>query len=161
MVDVRVPNWAAIQLSIPDEKLYEPENPIYGRQDTPHCTILFGFHDTPGLGEELLRKLPVDLGALRRDLVLTGCNYFRQAAYDVLKFSLQSPELARLNHWCKSRYAYTSDFPDYLPHTTVAYLQPGEGDQYVTKRSLRAPVEAISLVYSPPTGRGEKTLRSL
>lgn len=161
MVSIGVPNWESIQAAIPEQELYEAGNPIYGRQDHPHCTILFGFHHQPGLGEELIGKLPVDLRALHQDLVLTGCNFFRSADYDVLKFSLQSPELARLNHWCKSRYAYTSDFPEYLPHATLAYLRPGNGEKYVTKKPLRASVQALALEYSPPTGQGPKIIRYL
>lgn len=163
MVNLHVPTWEALVGRIPEEELYQPGSRKFGRVSEPHCTILFGFHDYPGLGAELMRTLPVQLPALTAPdgLYATGCDFFANPKYDVLKLTMKSVELTRLNAWCKGRYAYTSDFPDYEAHATLAYCQPGAGAKYRTLNNMRLPLRVKSLVYTPPCSGGEKQTRVL
>jgi hypothetical protein len=162
MVDLNIPGWAALGDRIPQAELYEPDQPRFGRQPEPHCTVLFGFHDTPGLGPELLEKLPLNLPALLGSggLIGTGCDVFTQPDYDVVKLSLRSPELTRLNAWCRARYAYTSNFPEYLPHVTLAYVLPGYGQKYKTGSHLHLPLRPYQLTYSV-AGDGTEKIHKL
>lgn len=163
MVTLDVPGWDALIGRIPDELLYRADSAKYGRESYAHCTILFGFHHYPGLGEELLHKLPLDLAALSRPnaVLATGCDVFPNPACDVLKLNVRSPELDRLNKWCKGRYAYTSNYPDYLPHVTLAYLQSGQGAAFRTPNNLALPIRFKSLVYSGPEPERAKVTRLL
>jgi hypothetical protein len=162
MVNLHVPTWDALVGRIPEHVLYQPDSPKFGREYEAHCTVLFGFHDYPGLGEELLRKLPLNLPELTRlgAVVATGCDVFANAECDVVKLNLKSVELTRLNAWCKARYAYTSNYPDYLPHATLAYVQKGLGQAYRTPNNLQLPLRVKSLVYSGPGENRPKVSRA-
>lgn len=157
MLDLRITGWDALIGALPEAQLYRPDEAMYGRQPNPHVTVLYGFHHSPGLGEELLTQLPIDLPALGKDLRVTGCDCFANPTYDVLKLTLRSTELDRLNRWCRNRYAYSSDYPDYRPHATLAYLQPGTGAAYRTANTYQGAAGLVSLTYSCP-GQGQRRL---
>jgi len=111
---------------IPNEYLAEK-----GVEDKPHITVLYGLHDNyPDDAAEIIGEFPgpikVKLGSL---------SIFKKDEYDVLKIDVISPELHALNKALKSLH-YTSDFPDYKPHLTLAYLQPGTGERFITDNPL-------------------------
>ena len=48
---------------------------------------------------------------------------------------------------------YTSSYPDYKPHMTVAYLKKGEGQKYVERLMDKTyTVTPTHLIYSKPDG---------
>lgn len=162
MLDLSIAGWDALTGFIPEADLYQPGNPMYGRQAAPHCTVLYGFHHAPGLGEELLASLPVDRPRLSAGgVIATGCGIFENVNYDVVKLNLKSVELDRLNRWCKEHYAFTSSFPDYHPHATLAYVKPGKGAAYATSQLLRAELRPISWSYSASGSRGNNLVQPI
>ncbi len=48
---------------------------------------------------------------------------------DVLKFDIKGENLHETNTDLQ-QYPFTSNFPDYHPHMTIAYLKPGSGKRY-------------------------------
>lgn len=102
--------------SIPDEDLYVEEDK-YGRELDPHVTILYGLHSND-LQEiydslELEDVIKATLGKL---------TFFENDKYNVLKIDVKSEDLKKLNKKLTDNMEYTSDFPDYHAHMTIAYL---------------------------------------
>ena len=117
---------------------------------------------------------PRDLDSLTLDQVqeaLSGITFsecklhnvskFDNPKYDVLKFDVGYATkggafLSKANDALKA-YPYTSDFPDYHPHSTIAYLKKGSADKYISnlkdKEYNLTPEYAI---YSVPSGDKHK-----
>jgi len=138
----RVRDFAKKQ--VPDEKLAEE-----GREDEPHITVLYGLHGTdaaPAL--ELLKgegPVTAKIGTL---------SLFSNPEGDVLKLSVNSPELAALNKKL-SALPNSNEYPEYQPHITVAYLKPGEGKKYVGRPLPGLTGKTLTfdkVVYSPSEG---------
>ena len=49
-----------------------------------------------------------------------------------MKYDVEGDNLHETNEDLK-QFPFTSDYPDYHPHMTVAYLKPGKGKEYVNK----------------------------
>lgn len=94
-----------------------------GREFTPHITVLYGFRqDTPEqlelLETFLRREGPIHLGLL-------GLSVFPEGNDGVpLKLDVDSPQLEDLNWNLRNAFDVEVKFPDYVPHVTVAYLNP-------------------------------------
>lgn len=116
-----------IQDSIEDIDLYDEEG--YGLEKEPHITVLYGIHEqNPVVVKQSLDLVPVEYE-------LTGLSLFENENFDVLKCSVKSSDLKRLNKQCCENLEFTNDYSDYIPHLTVAYLNPGSGKKYVKMES--------------------------
>lgn len=136
---------------IKPEDIYDEEG--YGVEDENHTTLLYGIHhDKFNLldATPLLKKLnSVSISSSKIDC-------FMNDKYDVLKFNLDSKDLHDMNALICKNFEYTTDYPQYQPHSTIAYLRPGTGSQYIRKLSKPYVFTPASYKYSAPTG--EKTL---
>jgi hypothetical protein len=48
---------------------------------------------------------------------------------------------------------HTTDYPDYHPHSTIAYLKKGKGEKYTDKlKGAEYIVNPSKIVYSKPDG---------
>lgn len=120
----------AVAETIPEEHLT-----TQGRELYPHITVLDGLQvDRPaGWRTEVEGERPftVRLGKTSAFLAAqTGLDY------DVLKVEIESEALVRLHHRLAGLLPHTCAFPDYVPHATVAFLQPGYGARYTGQRWL-------------------------
>lgn len=116
-----------IQSVIKKEDLYDEEG--YGLETEPHITVLYGIHEQdPKIVKKELDLAPVEYR-------LTNLSLFENEKYDVLKCSVDSKDLKKLNKQCCDRLEFTNDYPDYIPHLTIAYLNPGKGKEYVKMKS--------------------------
>lgn len=114
----------ALGRTIADEDVYEPEG---GRETDAHVTVKYGLidPDPEALFEVVARRGPVTF-------TLGKTAMFATRLYDVVYASVRSTDLADLNAAitlgveCKER-----DHSAYVPHATVAYVQPGTGVKYV------------------------------
>lgn len=115
---------------ISDEDVYKPETEGeidgYGRETEPHVTALYGLKDVK---PEDVKKVIEGVGDV--ELTLGKTSIFENDDYDVLKIDVESPKLGEINKLLKENLDYESDFPDYKPHLTIAYLQKGKGKDYV------------------------------
>lgn len=143
------PELFKIQDYINSEDLYEEEGDnSYGLENEPHTTLLYGLH------EEVSDN---DVKNVLNNFTFSTCKVydistFNNPKYDVLKFNVKGENLHKCNSELK-QYPYTSDFPDYHPHLTVGYLQPGSGKKYVDKfKDIQFDLTPKYAVYSKPLG---------
>lgn len=118
-----------LQKDIEKDDLYTEEEG-HGMETEPHITVLYGIHEQePKKVKEQLELTPVEY-------TLTGLSLFENDKFDVLKFTVRSPDLKNLNKQCTEELEYTNSYPDYIPHMTVAYLKPGMGKKYTKLKNL-------------------------
>lgn len=111
---------ASMAESIPDEDLAGN-----GRELAPHITVKYGLHtDDPAEVAEIVRGLEPVVATLGKTSIFEG------GEYDVVKVEVDSDELRRLNALLCERLECTDTHPEYLPHVTLAYVKPGEGQKY-------------------------------
>lgn len=142
---------------IPDEHLYTGEDgktdsygPGYGRESSPHCTVLYGIvGDQSASVMEAMREMgpiTVTMGrvtSFERD----------DKPYSVLKVDVDSPELHQLNAALRSCTDHESEYPLFAPHCTIAYLRKGLANQYVGDNRFEGhQVTFNSLTWSPAEG---------
>ena len=146
-----------IHRKIYKQDIYEdPEDPSYGLEREPHVTLLFGLHP-----EVTLEQVKGSLAGYEFDKPLKAYNVscFSNDKYDVLKFDIEGEHLAEMNKALK-KFPYTSNFPDYHPHSTIAYLKPRTGQKYIDMfKGLEIQFIPSHYVYSEASG--EKTNISL
>lgn len=144
-------NWGKIQEAIEDEDLYLPkgEEDFYGREMKPHVTILFGLHsDIPDEDvEKEIDKIKTP------ELKLGKVSSFTNEKFDVLKYDIESKDLHELNKKF-SEFPHTTDYPDYHPHCTIAYVNKGMAEKYIKKLNELDSIEITpeKIVYSKADG---------
>ena len=119
--------------SIPEKALYSLKdangNEQYGRETEPHVTALYGLTGE-GDSPEAVRRASAGQGPTKFKLGKLSLFSDPDKPYDVLKSDVESPDLHELNGKLK-QLPHSSDYPDYHPHMTIAYVKKGEGDRYV------------------------------
>jgi 2'-5' RNA ligase len=148
MIYPKLTDWKNITSMMKKEDVYEPENPVRGIETDPHVTILYGLHsevtesDVRGVLDKYLSK--------RLDIWTWGIGKFDNKDYSVVKFDIHSPILHDINKDLK-KLPHTTDYPNYQPHMTIAYVKSGEADKYV-KRFSKIKMEVDKIVYSTTSG---------
>jgi 2'-5' RNA ligase len=127
--DINKTAWNKFQDMIADDDLYIKEGDLsYGREDTPHVTILYGLHaDIP---DSTIKELIDEMEG--PTLNLKKISIFENEEYDVVKFDIIGDSKKRLSKM-NAKFAklpHTTDYPDYHPHSTIAYVKKGKGKQY-------------------------------
>ena len=143
-----------------DEKdIYMEEgNNSFGLEDEPHTTLLYGLHD--GVTLEDVKNV---MGEFKfGDLIAHNPSLFQNEKYDVLKFDMKYPTKGNMFlHKCNEElkmFPHTSDFPDYHPHMTIAYLKHGKGNKYLRKfGQIEYNLTPQYGVYSQPNSSKTKT----
>ena len=146
MVYFDFPEMKALHAKIKKDEIYNPEGGGYGLEHEPHVTLLFGLHD-----EEIKDKTVMDICSLRNydDVTLDGISLFKNPEFEVLKFDVHGDDLYYINE-ILTELPHTSKYPDYHPHTTIAYLKPGKGDEVVKRLKTDKQYKVIptEIVYS-------------
>ncbi len=137
------------QDGIPQDWLYiTPETSMgsggFGLERDPHITVLWGLQ--PG-SLARAKEVLTEFGPISARLGYTSV--FENPEYDVLKFDVDSADLARANAMLRKYCSYENDFPVYHPHVTIAYLKKGKGKDLVGSSYLsEMQLVATSLLYS-------------
>jgi hypothetical protein len=150
MIYYDAPGWEKVMDMIHPNDLYEEEdNDQFGIEHEPHITILFGLHSDEIDDDELFSHL---LDHDPPEISLSKITTFDNPKYDVVKFDVEGDGLHDMNKALRDNFPYTNDYPDYHPHSTIGYVQPGIGKKY--KRNLTKPfvLQPNKLVYSKPDG---------
>lgn len=130
---------------IKDEDLYI-EDDEFGREKDCHVTIRFGF--TKDLNELDVRQLLK--GQKEFTVEIYELDKFEPTdTYDVIMFKVKSPIMEKLNQ-LSSIYPNESDFPDYHPHITLAYVKKGTFTE--KKEGLNIVIPITEVCYSPISG---------
>jgi len=110
------------------EDIYDDETHDYGLEHEPHVTVLYGLHDDEFDYGDLKQMLP-KLNDIT--ISLKNISFFTGDKYDVVKFNINSKDLITLNKQITEKFPYSTDFPIYHPHTTIAYVKKGTGYKYI------------------------------
>lgn len=153
MLDFEFPEIGKIHDAIDKEDLYtgeEGDKRKFGLEKDTHVTLLYGLHPDEVEDKEVKE---ICTSFEYEPLVIHKLSIFENPKFDVLKFDVKSKVLHDCNKKL-SKLPHTTDFPDYHPHATVAYLLPGKGKKYV-KEFKGEEYEAIpkGIVYSNPDGK--------
>ena len=110
----------------PSDIYTENGDSSYGLEDEPHTTLLYGLHKEVSL---------TDVISVLDNYTYYTCkiynpSLFENEKYDVLKFDVKGDNLKETNAELK-QLPFTSDYPKYHPHLTVAYVKSGMGKKYV------------------------------
>jgi hypothetical protein len=135
---------------IAPEHLYtEDADNSYGAEQNPHVTLLFGLHS----GEiDDLKVLEMCKAKPIGQITLQNASLFESENYDVLKYDAVNSVLNEINREL-SQLPHTTNFPDYHPHSTVAYIKKGLGKMYAEKLVGQThTVVPTKIVYSKPNG---------
>jgi len=106
----------------------------FGIEKESHVTVLFGF--LPEVNKEEIIPAMEDKVIFPKDIAFNNISLFENDDYDVLKLDVESEKLKEYNKFFSDNFPFKSDFPDYHPHLTLAYIKKGEGSKYVTDEIL-------------------------
>jgi len=134
--------------SIPNEHIYD--EPGYGREMDAHATVVYGIKsaDHNCIAPHIANHGPVtacfgEISAFERD----------EKPYDVLKITVDSPDLTKLHHFIRANTDCHVSWPDYNCHATLGYLKKGMAKHYVgDTRFSGIAMTFDSLVFSPHSG---------
>ena len=139
--------------SIPEGEIYSKADKDgkedYGRETEPHVTALYGLlnHDPVAASAAIAGSGPVTVK-------LGKLGMFESKDYDVLKVNVEGDSLHALNRRLRSQ-PYYSDYDDYKPHLTLAYLKKGEAKKYVGMDPFAGKQLTFdSVTFSPPSDGG-------
>jgi hypothetical protein len=108
----------------PDDLYIEGDG--FGIEGEPHCTLLYGLHNNVTDDDVIGVLNNHSFGTCKAH----NLSCFENEKYDVLKFDVDGDGLFNVNDDLK-QFPYTTDYPDYHPHMTIAYLKPGKGKKYI------------------------------
>ena len=139
-----------------DDDVYtNPNDASYGREDNIHATVLYGIHTC---NVKAVERLVKDVKPFT--IKLDDISFFDSEDYKVMKIDVKSKELHDLNAELRDNLKYTSNYPDYHPHVTIAYMCKDYDDSGLDVGMFKGrEVEIDSIVFSP--NDGERTTISL
>lgn len=149
MAYLNIPNWESLTSYIDEEDLYKPENKRFGLETEPHVTILYGLHSD--VRDEDVLNVFKNVKSSDINFDIMGIDIFENKEFDVIKMNVKSPTLSLLNGELK-KLPHTSDYPDYKPHITIAYLLPGRGRKYIQPDYKFKFNQVKKVIYSKPNG---------
>lgn len=147
MLDVVLPDELNAGNTIDEADLYTEEDKggRYGLETDPHVTIMYGLHNNEYDVKELEEDVKAMVSSMEDSTVnfnVTGIGIFENEKYDVVKYDVESADCNALNEHIQEVYPFTSDYPDYKAHMTIAYVKKGEGSKYV--KTFEEPVKLTS-----------------
>lgn len=162
MAELSYPKWEEDILSLIDkEDVYNGEDDDsdrFGLEDEPHVTLLYGIH-ADEVDADDVKKFIEDYKFESTDVELTKIDIFEREEndYDVVKFNLNKLKLFKdINKKLCDKFPFTTDFPRYNPHSTIAYVKKGTGKKY--KQELDEPfiLKFKEVKYSYPSDDGKE-----
>lgn len=125
-----------------------------GYETNPHVTILYGIHDDRPSVEltEIIKSYPKFTISLGNISLFYGDE--TGSLFDVVKLGVNSTDLHILNNAFEECCEFTSKFPTYNPHVTLAYVKKGLYDHLDGLSTLKGiSMVATHVAFSDPNGR--------
>lgn len=131
-----------------DHVFNDPSDSTFGLEKEPHCTLLYGLHKE--VTDEMVENIAKNYAF--GNCTIKNASLFENEKFDVLKFDIEGDNLQDCNkELCK--LPHTTDYPDYHPHMTVAYLKTGMGKEYAEMfKDKMHTLKPKYIVYSKPDG---------
>jgi 2'-5' RNA ligase len=116
----------AVSKLIKPSDIYNNSSGEFGLEDKPHVTVLYGFHNDVDISKIKAMMPPVDDIHIKLSMI----DIFETKKFDVVKFTVESETLHKLNKDLTNNFNYTTEFDAYIPHMTIAYVKRGTGKKY-------------------------------
>jgi len=126
MIEIPISNWEEITSTIVEEDLYTDEGKP-GIQDNPHVTLLYGLHNEVTLDQI---KSIFDGFEEGIDIIIKGIGIFENENFDVVKLNVLNNNKLQSLYDKLSELPNSNEYPEYIPHITIAYLKKGCGNKY-------------------------------
>lgn len=135
------------------EKININENDLTGDGLEPysHVTVLYGFLDDKIVVQDVLDKVTETQGPI--EINVTGISIFENSEFDVVKYEIESAQLAEMNKYFSANFENENKFPDYKAHMTIAYVKCGEGKKYVKTFDEPIKLYTTDFIYSMICGQ--------
>ena len=128
MVDYETPSIIKdLQKKIPSRELYTEEDNGLDKQS--HVTLVPCLDNDIDIDKLKSYLKPID----EYDIVLTDISKFECEEFDVLKCAVKSKALKDTNKEIVDKFETHSEYKDYNPHMTIAYMKKGMADKYLKK----------------------------
>lgn len=145
MFNAPVKNWNKVLSEIDSDDVYN--SPNHGLENNPHITVLYGLHkniDTNELFDYLKQIKPITVK-------INGIGLFENKNYDVVKYNvLNNSDLNKVRKEIV-KFPHTTDYSNYIPHITIAYVNSGTGKKY-TNDNVSFDLTLNEIVYSTSDG---------
>jgi 2'-5' RNA ligase len=159
-VQINLPDHLANKIvewgkKIPDNDIFrDPNNPSFGREDEIHVTVLYGIHSkSPRETKSILHNVHPFTVELKNVSLFSD----KEKPFDVVKIGVESPDLHKLNTKLKNELDYTSNYNEYIPHVTIAYVKKGKGWKFNGDKSFDGKLfMAEEILFSPRNGSKTK-----
>lgn len=133
-----------------------------GRETEIHITVKYGFKDSSPDAMQHLRDVlrrfgPFTVQLGQPSLFTAGYGKWVNDDGDVLKLDVEGVRLHELNKIITAEFSCKDSHPDYVPHVTLAYLDPAHSSLYdgLVSPFAGKSVAFTNLVYSNPAGQRE------
>lgn len=143
MLDYEMPDFIKeIQKTIPEDEIYfgtdqEKKHNTYGLEDEAHITVVYGLENKVSYDELKEHLFPIE----DYKTILVNISTFENEKFDVLKVSAKCPKAAESNKLIMDNFDVHTDFPDFNPHMTIAYMKKGCADKY--KKDILSKIDTI------------------
>jgi len=130
-------DYSSVQAELPEDITQEirkwgyeniPRHILSGKgfEEDKHVTIKYGIHiiDFTEVRELFKNEKPIKM-TLGKITLFTSSGDF-----DVVKISVDSPDLHRLNKLISKDFEVTDTHPKYQPHATIAYIKKSCGEPF-------------------------------
>ena len=136
-VKKEIENWS--KKNIKEKDLYVDEG---GREENSHVTVLYGLHTN-----DFQDVKPIIDKLYSFEIKLGKISKFESKDYDVLKVEIESPYLHLINKKLKT-LPFTTKFPNYVPHMTIAYVKKDSCNHLLGNKDLVQKIKVSELTFS-------------
>jgi 2'-5' RNA ligase len=144
-----LPNWVELTNMINTEDIYDNDIGEFGIEENPHVTLLYGLHSEDIDDGDIMDHV---LSFNQPEISMGGISLFNNDDFDVVKFDVSGDGLFEMNKSLVNKYPHTNDYPDYHPHSTIAYVKEGTGEKYVKNLTKPYTIKPNKVVYTKPDG---------
>lgn len=126
-VNLKIKNWNDLLSKIDEADLYESLNESYGLEKNPHITIFYGLDENSDVLK--IENIINNIDYSKMDIKVSKIDFFHNENCDVMKFSIESFYLTKLNN-IFSIFPNINKYTKYNPHITIAFLKKGSFEKY-------------------------------